>query len=128
MELPEPFNPDALRLGGMDVQALVNRPKTKPPRHRPGGAFLKGPIPWPWLLWAGRLPGKALHVALILWQEAGCRKSRKVRFRLTQAKDLGMHPDTARRGLRALEAAKLVTIHRQPGQCLEVTILDSPPA
>jgi hypothetical protein len=38
-----------------------------------------------------------------------------------------MHPDTAKRGLRALEAAGLVTIHRHPGRALEVTLLDTDP-
>ena len=31
------------------------------------GHFLKGPIPMPWLIVAGNLPGKALHVGIALW-------------------------------------------------------------
>jgi DNA-binding MarR family transcriptional regulator len=78
------------------------------------------------LLRALRLPGKALHVALLLWQEAGCRRSRTIRFRLAGTADLEMHPDTAKRGLRALEKAGLVSIRRHPGQALEVTLLAAP--
>jgi hypothetical protein len=33
----------------------------RPPRHRRGERFLKGPIPWPWISAAAALPGKALH-------------------------------------------------------------------
>ena len=99
-------------------------PRKRPPRHRQGEPFLKGPIPWPWLVQAARLPGRRMAVALLLWREAGCRKSRTVRFRLGQAGELGMAPDTARRALRNLERAGLVTVQRKPGQALEVTLND----
>lgn len=100
--------------------------RKRPPRHQQGERFLKGPIPWTWLEQAGRLPGKALHVALSLWQEAGFNKSRTVRFRLTRMAAMGIGPQAARRGLRNLELARLVTVRQKPGQSLEVTILDSP--
>src|SRR5262249_6697444 len=106
--------------------ALRERASKRPPRHRNGGKFLKGPIPWLWLMQAGQLPGKALHVALLLWKEAGCLKSRTVRFRLPAAAELGFHADTARRGLRALAGAGLVTVRHLPGRALEVTIADVP--
>jgi hypothetical protein len=70
--------------------------------------------------------GKALHVALMLWKEAGCRKARTVRFSLSGVAKEGLHPDTAKRGLRALEAAGLVSIRRRPGRALEVTLLETP--
>src|SRR5262249_4909839 len=92
-------------------------------RRRNPGKFLRGPIPWPWLEAACRLPGKALAVGIVLWQEAGCRKNKTIRFRLSAAVALGMHPDTARRGLRALMKANLVAVCRRPGQSSEVTIL-----
>ena len=122
----DPFNPDALRAANMDLAGLSNRPSKRPPRHRKGEAFLKGPIPWLWLARACRLPGKALTVALLLWREAGCRKSRTVRFHLTSAAALGVRPGAARRGVRALATAGLVTIRRPPGQSLEITLLDAP--
>src|SRR5262245_27202932 len=118
---------DALRAPPIDLDALRNRPSRKPPRHRGGEAFLKGPIPWPWLRLALTLPGRALHVALLLWKEAGCRRNRTVRFRLAGVVDLGMHPDTAKRGLRALARVSLVAVRHHPGQALEVTLLDAPP-
>jgi len=128
MTPPGVLDPDSLRLPTADLHRLTPKPMNTPPCHRAGEKFLKGPIPWRWVELACRLPGQALAIGLILWQEAGCRKARKVSFRLSQARPLGMHPDTARRGLRALQAAKLVTIHRQPGRCLSVTLLDAAPS
>jgi hypothetical protein len=123
---PESFNPDNLRLPGNALQEAMTNAKAKPPRHRQGEKFLSGPIPWPWVHRASQLKGKALTVALVLWQEAGCRKCRTIRFRPSQTDALGFHRSTARRGLRALEQAGLVRIRRIPGQCLEVTILEAP--
>jgi hypothetical protein len=74
-----------------------------------------------------RLPGKALLVALLLWKEAGCRRSRTVRFRLGTVAEMGLHPDTARRGLQELEQAGLISIRREPGRALQITLLEAPP-
>jgi hypothetical protein len=126
MPANDPFDLDALRAPDADLAALLSRPSRKPPRHRNGTAFLKGPIPWPWLKRACRLPGKALHVALLLWKEAGCRNNRTVSLCLARAAALGMHPDTARRGLRALAKANLVSIRNRPGRALEITLLEAP--
>jgi hypothetical protein len=115
----QPLTDDALA-------ALRSRPGRRPPRHKPGEAFLKGPIPWRWIERAGRLPGKALAVALLLWKEAGCGRTRTVRFRPVQSRAFGCHPDTARRGLAALKLAGLVSVRQVPGRCLEVTLLDAP--
>jgi hypothetical protein len=118
---------DALRApeGAVDTQRLQAR--RKPPRHRRGEPFLKGPIPWQWLQRALTLPGKALHVALLLWKEAGCRGSRTVPFRLARTAELGIHPDTAKRGLRALAKAGLLSVQYHPGRALEITLLDMEP-
>src|ERR1700722_11998574 len=93
-----------------DLKALRSQPSRRPPRHRQREQFLKGPIPWPWLLRAMQLNGKTLHVALLLWKEAGIRRNRTIRFNLSAMATIGVHRDTARRGLRALESAKLVTV------------------
>jgi hypothetical protein len=120
------FDVDVFRGAEVNLDALRGRPPKRPPRHRQGERFLKGPIPWSWLSRAGRLPGKALHVALLLWQEAGRRRGRTVRFRLSAAAELGIHRDTAKRGLRALAAAGLVVVRYLPGRALEVTIKEAP--
>jgi hypothetical protein len=97
-------------------------PSPRPPRHQSGQAFLKGPIPWDWLVQAGQLPGQALQVGLVLWREAGCLNRHNVPFRLSLAIQFGMHQDTARRGLHTLEKAGLVSTRTIPGCHLEVTL------
>jgi hypothetical protein len=123
---PDPFDVDALRAPGADLDALRRRPPGKPPRHRAGEKFLKGPIPWPWLARAFGLPGKALHVALLLWREAGCRRSRTVRLCLNGGLPAGLNRQSARRGLRQLEGAGLVEVRHYPGKGLDVTLRDTP--
>jgi hypothetical protein len=126
MPLPDPFDPDALRLSDANLDAPRRRVPSRPPRHRPGGKFLRGPIPWDWLQHAARLRGSALHAGLLLWFEVGCCKSRTVAINLTRAAEFQLSPDTMSRALRELETAKLVSIKRPPGRCLRVTILDAP--
>jgi hypothetical protein len=126
MDPANAFDPEALRLPQADRAELLFRPSTKPPRHRPGERFLKGPIPWPWLEQAARLPGKALALSLALWREAGYRRRRTVRLCLARV-ELGVSEQAARRALRSLRTAGLVTVRREPGRGLEVTLLDWPP-
>jgi hypothetical protein len=113
---------DRLRLNGA-FKAAPERKARKPPRHRPGERFLKGPIPWPWLETAARLPGKTLALALWLWREAGWRRRRTFPVCLSRV-GLGVSVYAARRALRALEAAGLVSAVRHAGRCPEVTLLD----
>ncbi|MFL5342051.1 MAG: hypothetical protein ACJ8F7_18050 [Gemmataceae bacterium] len=120
-----PFNGQPLT--DDDLAALRTGPAKRPPRHKPGESFLKGPIPWRWIERAARLPGKALAVGLMLWKEAGCEGTHTVRFRSSQAAPFGCHADTARRGLEALQTAGLVAVRYVPGRCLEVTLLDVAP-
>jgi hypothetical protein len=124
MQQSDPFDPAGLRVPASDPPVLPKLPSKRPPRHRPGEPFLKGPIPWPWLATAARLPGKTLHVAVLLWKEAGCRKSRTVALCLSWAGELGVREDSARRALRHMAAAGLVRVRHRPGRCLEVTLLD----
>lgn len=118
--MSDDFNLEKLRTGNAPV---VVPPSSHPPRHQPGQTFLKGPIPWDWLVQAGRLPGQALPVGLVLWREAGCENRRTIPFRLSLARQFGMHSDTARRALHALEQAGLISTRCIPGRHLEVTLL-----
>jgi hypothetical protein len=103
-------------------------PPARPPRHAPGEPFLKGPIPWGWLTTAAALPGQALAVGLVAWFRAGCENRRTVTVTLARLTRMGMSESTARRGLRALEGAGLVTTERRPGRAARVTLLTPPPA
>ncbi len=110
----------------VEFDSPQTRKSSKPPRHQPGEHFLKGPIPWAWLQRAMKLPGKALHVAMLLWKEAGIRRDRTVRLNLSAAEKNGVPTDTARRALEALEAGGLVSVTRRQGMASEVTLLDAP--
>jgi hypothetical protein len=123
----DPFDPDCLRLEGSVLSGAnpaLPRP-AKPPRHRPGEWFLRGPVPWPWLEVAARLPGKALALSLCLWREAGRQGGRRTVGLCLPHAGLGISEQAARRALRALQAAGLVSVLRKPGCGLEVTLLDA---
>jgi hypothetical protein len=94
------------------------------PRLRQTERFLRGPVPWPWLRRAMRLPGKALAVGLILWLQGGITGRRTVTFCLARAEANGIPVTTARRAIRELERDGLVLIIRRPGHGLDVTLLD----
>ncbi len=94
----------------------------RPPRHRRGERFLKGPIPWDWLARAAALPGKALHVGLAVWQRAGIERTGTVRISMTRLRPMGLSRSSACRGLTALERAELVTVERHKGRAPIVTL------
>ena len=99
-------------------------PKAKLPRPGPGGKFLKGPIPWPWLSQAGRLQGHALHVGIALWFLAGLKKVGTVTLSSSVLEDLGVSRFSGYRALQALESAGLISVDRHTGRNPLVTILN----
>ena len=96
----------------------------RPPRHRVGEEFLKGPIPLPWLQRAATLPGKALATSLALWFMAGLTKNRTVKLSRAVAERFNVGRKATARCLRLLENADLVSVKRHPGRCPVVTILE----
>jgi hypothetical protein len=100
-------------------------PSQKPPRHKPGGKFLKGPIPWEWVTISAKLPGKALQVGMVIWFLAGIKNSRTVALSGKTLEGLGVSRYAGYRGLKGLEEANLVTVNRHTGRNPIVTILAS---
>lgn len=96
---------------------------SKIPRHRTGEKFLKGPIPLDWLSRAMKLPGKALHVADILWFYSGIKRSAEIPLSLSKLKKFGITRTSAARALRNLEEAGLVTVDRKQGRKAVVRLL-----
>jgi len=117
--------PNADRLRLTNAPPLKPRPPSRPPRPKRGDRFLKGPIPWNWLCNALSLRGRAGAVGVALWFRAGIARSRTVSISYRDLEEMGVNRYAARRGLRALEAAGLVSIERRPGRAPEVTILDA---
>jgi hypothetical protein len=118
------WDPDQLRLPA-DLIGECGR-RRKPPRHRYGDPFIKGPISYAWIVSACRLPGAGLPVAMAYQFAAG-----RFRFRYGRrwelsdvAKGLRISPRSARRGLHAAELAGLLSVSREPGRKLAVYVLD----
>ena len=122
----DPMDPGRLTL---PTTSKVPSPRQqKPPRHQTGERFLKGPIPWDWLTRAFRLSGKAPHVALALWFQAGLQQNRTVVLSGASLLELGAKRHAGYRGLAVLEQAGLVTVERHPGRSPRVTIVHPPNA
>jgi hypothetical protein len=117
----DPFDPKSLALPNRGGGCPVSR---KPPRHRQGEKFLKGPIPWEWMTEAARLPGKALKVGIALWFLAGVQRKRTVTLSGSALRDLDVSRFAGYRALTALEKAGLVSVQRHIGQNPVVTILE----
>lgn len=109
--------------------AIVDRRASRPPRRdriprpAPGELFLRGPIPLIWLATAARLPGKALHVGLLVWFEAGLRKGASIKLTRKWNEAWGLQRDAVSRALHALENALLVRVERRRGCAPVVTLL-----
>lgn len=89
-----------------------------------GEPFLRGPVPIPWLASAAQLPGKTLHVGIMLWFMAGILKRQdqiKVPKRIQES--FGVARWAYSDALDRLALAGLVSVLRQGKQSPVVTIL-----
>ena len=98
---------------------LTGKPKIIAVRSKP---FIAGPLPQPSFDKTVALPGKAVTIALELWFLRAIQKSQTVIFKTRRLRRLGVSERVIRRGLRALEKARLISIHWEPGQLLKVKI------
>jgi hypothetical protein len=115
---------DALALDQGDVVVPTDSPgKSGDVPCLRKGEFLAGPLSWPLLDKAASLPGKALHVWLILRHKARLSRRQEVSVCLRRIGH-GLNEWATSRALRRLEAAGLVTIHRLPGHALQVRVSD----
>lgn len=81
------------------------------------------PISNDWVDRASRLPGKALHVALAIWRQAGLESSSTIRLSLKPLRENHVSRQAVYRGLKVLEEAGLVEVERRNGALPTVTIL-----
>jgi hypothetical protein len=88
----------------------------------PLGRFLKGPVPWLWIVVAADLPGKALLVGLCLWRLAGAMKCNTLALGNADLRPLGIDRASKSRALRALEGAGLIEVARTRGRFPNVTL------
>jgi hypothetical protein len=87
------------------------------------GRYLKGPVPWDWIVAAAKLPGHALSVGLCLWRLAGAINSRSVVLGNADLRAFGVDRAGKSRALAALEGAGLVAVERVPGRFPTVTLI-----
>lgn len=92
------------------------------PRPKPAGRFLKGPVCWEWIAAAARLPGQALHVALVVQFLAGFAKSSTVVLSSDELRRVGVARTTGYRALNRLKMRGLVGVTRARGRLPTVTI------
>jgi len=90
------------------------------------GRFMKGPIPLNWVQAASKLPGKSLHVAIVLWFLVGIKKSKTVKLTQLLLTQFGVNRNSKYRALKALAEAGLITFCSTSGKNPLVTILDIP--
>lgn len=86
--------------------------------------FIKGPLPLPWMRRAAALPGKTMHVALVLWYLVGLHKSQTVRLSKKELLHMSISRDAKYDALKRLAQAGLVSIKQRPGQSPLVTVLN----
>ena len=92
----------------------------------PPGRFLKGPVPWLWIVVAAALPGNALLIGLCLWRLAGAMKCKTVSLGNADLRPLGIDRASKSRALRALEGAGLIEVTRERGRFPKVTLRETP--
>ncbi len=118
-----PMYIDRLRVS----RRIVRSRKVKPPRHKAGHHFLKGPVPLDWLEAAARLPGKSLHAGLALWYAAGVQRSASVPLSNVSGLRFGLDRNAKYRALGWLEGAGLISVERKLGRAPVVTLVDVTP-
>lgn len=106
---------ESLRFKGRQHQKSNPKPKNIF-RPRRGEKFLKGPIPWTWLTTAARLPGKSLHVSLVIWLMHFMKRSDRVLLSPKLLREMGINRSSAYRGITWLEKAGLICVSRRRGR------------
>jgi hypothetical protein len=120
---------DAFNLKRLTLPTSQKRPtkpvwQQKPPHHKPGEKFLKGPVPLSWLLRVAQLPGKSLHVGVAIWFLAGLKNTRDISLPNALLKRFGINRNAKYRSLAWLERNQLIAVERHSGRNPVITILD----
>ncbi len=111
-------------LSGDPAQIDKAKPETRTAStSAPVRRFLRGPVPWDWLVRAAQLPGKALVVGLCLWRLSGAKGKDTVMLANAELKPFGVDRAAKSRALAALEKAGLIAVQHHPGRFPVVTLL-----
>ena len=85
--------------------------------------FLQGPVPMWWINRAAQLPGRALHVGVIVWHRAAMLRGSEVALSADVYQANGLSLSGAKRALDALEQAGLVRVTHHHGKAPRVTLV-----
>src|SRR5215831_14091177 len=115
MTIDDPYRPDRLRLTSEQVEAAAKATRRRqPPSQRKPKRVFTGhfvpALPLEWANTAGRLPGKALHVALAIWRQATLKKSLTTSLPNGPLAGYGVKERAKRAALLALEGAGLIQV------------------
>ena len=117
------MDPQRLKLGQQSVVPDKAKQTKVPRQHKPGEKFLKGPVPLNWLTRAGQLPGKSLHVGIVLWFLAGLSGKRTVALPNGVLRLFGVDRHAKYRALQCLKQADLIKREQHDGRSPLVTLL-----
>jgi hypothetical protein len=111
-----------------ETQAFIPADNTEPSNHRDRHpkipkAFLKGPIPWWWIVRAAELPGKAFVIGLCLWRLRGATNKNTIPLSNTELRPFKVDRAAKSRALTALEKAGLISVERHRGRWPVVTLI-----
>jgi hypothetical protein len=90
---------------------------------KPMSWFLKGPIPGNWLDIASGLPGRSLHVGMVVWFKHGLTKKDQFHITRKDREKFNIPPDAFRRGINHLKNSGLIQVERRTGRPTLITIL-----
>ncbi len=112
------FDPENIRLTAENSARLG---EAKRRRRKPTGEYLKA-VPWSWIVAAGKLPGRALVVALIVYHQATMSRTGTAVLRAACWHEFAISRKVVRQALCELERAGLIAVDRQPGKLLRATV------
>ena len=105
-------------------ERLVETEFSRNRKRARSGRFLAN-MPLPWIIEAGRLPGKALHVALAIRHQSKLRKTKTIPLGNPLLAEMGVSKDAKRRALDALVSAGLIQVCKETGKNPMVTIVEA---
>lgn len=129
LEMSADFDRETIRLQPVLVTKVETAASPMPIEQRQSPRRAQEPfinrIPLAWAHAMAGLSGRASVVGLALWYRSGVMKGdRTVVLSSKNLRGFGLTRNTARRGLRDLEAAGLVAVDRHTGRAPRVTLLE----
>lgn len=97
----------------------VNRPRIS-------GLFVQGPLSFENLCLAGKCPGKALHLYMVVHLHASLNKRRggnSFRLQPIRWREMGISRQACYRGLRSLVTAGLISVTKGPGSSTYIQLI-----